>query len=83
MGRAEPIIDSAAHARAADRLLDARGSIYAAFDSLGLFTHEQALDYFAGSPHFQSLPEDQRWKVAGMCMGFALTIVEQERGHAQ
>lgn len=40
----DPVADSAAHERAARLLLQARGSIYAAFDALGCgFDHEAAL----------------------------------------
>ena len=72
--------ESVAHRRAANRLRGARGSVYDAFDRLGCgINHEEALDYLHGSPGFQSLPEDQRAKVAGLVMGFALTAVESER----
>lgn len=76
----DPVADSAAHERAARLLLQARGSIYAAFDALGCgFDHEAALAYLEGSPGFQALPEDQRGKVTGLVMGFALTAVESVR----
>jgi hypothetical protein len=68
------------HGAAANRLLAARGSIYAAFDNLACgMDHDEALAYLDGSPHFASLPEDVRGKVAGLCMGFALTAVEGDR----
>lgn len=65
---------------AADRLARADGSIYAAFDELGCgFDHEWALSYIAGSPSFNALPEDERGKVVGLVLGFAITAVEAER----
>lgn len=74
------VVDSAAHAAAADRLEAARGSIYEAFDGLGVgFDHEEAVDYMMGSLWFQSLPEKYRAMCLGSCMGFALTVVESDR----
>src|SRR4051794_37215424 len=65
---------------AAERLRRADGSIYAAFDELGCgFDHEWALGYIAGSPSFNALPEDERGKVVGLVLGFAITAVEAER----
>src|SRR3954454_2502600 len=68
------------HDAATARLIAARGSIYAAFDNLACgMGHDEAVAYLSGSPHFTSLPEDVRGKVAGLCMGFALTAVESDR----
>jgi hypothetical protein len=72
------LADSRANQKAKGRLVAAGGSVYEAFDRLGCgIDHQQMLDYLAGSLHFQTLPEDQRGKVAGLVMGTA--FVESER----
>lgn len=74
------IADSRANGRAAGRLLQAQGSIYEAFDHLGCgFDHDQVIEFLNGTLAFQTLPDDARWKVAGMVMGFAMVAVESER----
>lgn len=77
---AQDLIDTDAHHRASDRLVASRGSIYRAFDELDCgITHEQVMGYLWGSPSFASLHVDLQGKVAGMIMGFALTVVESDR----
>jgi hypothetical protein len=74
------LADSRANEIAGNRVLAARGSIYLAFDNLGCgIDHDQALEFLAGSPHFQALDERQRGLVAGIVMGFAIVAVESER----
>ncbi len=74
------LADSHANERAGNRLLAARGSIYAAFDNLACgIDHEQALEFLRGSPHFQALDERDQGLLAGVVMGFAIVAVESER----
>lgn len=69
---------SVAHVRAQGRLLAADCRIFKAFDNLGLdFDHEDVLDYLEGAPGFLAFPESQRGYVAGLVMGFALTVAEE------
>lgn len=78
------------HRAGARRLIEARGSIYAAFDSLALgFDHAEAVGYLMGSPHMTALATNdskqhpcpvhdtaKAGRIVGLCMGFALTCVE-------
>lgn len=76
---ATDIVETLAHERASDRLLAARGSVFAAFDELDLgFVAEDALNYMAFA--LSSFPEELRARAAGLAMGFALTAVEADRG---
>jgi hypothetical protein len=74
------LADGEANARAADRLVATDGAVFPAFDSLGCgITHVDALEFLSGAPSFQALPEDRRWLVAGMILGFAMVAVESDR----
>lgn len=58
----------------------ARGSIFAAFDALGCgFDRDQATEYLSGSVTLQQLPDDVAIRVIGVCMAFAMTVVESDR----
>lgn len=72
------IVSSAPQDAGEQRLLAAKGSIREAFDGLDLgWTYEDVWDYLEGSPTFQTMG-DERGKVAGLVMGFAIVAVERE-----
>lgn len=73
------LADSTANQKAGDRVQTARGSIYAAFDSLDCgITHDEAIEYLHGSPHFAALG-DRQGVALGMILGFAMVAVEADR----
>jgi hypothetical protein len=68
-----------AHDRAAARLLDARGAVYEAFDSLGLgVTAEQMREWFMESPGGQRFGDDAGFAL-GAALGTAIVAVELDR----
>lgn len=70
-----------AQREAAERLLEARGSIRAAFESLDLgFDYDDALAYLRGSPSWQAITTDtSEGLMFGAILGFAITAVEADR----
>ena len=66
---------------AARRLVDAGGSIRDAFESLGLFTFDQALEYVRETPTWRSfrLSEQDEARLFGVVLAFAVTVVEADR----
>jgi hypothetical protein len=76
----EFIIDSDAHNAAAQRMIDADGAVFAAFDGLDCgFDHAQVLDYLMGMRTFAELPVELQGKFAGAVMACAMTLVESDR----
>lgn len=75
--RHEPIIDSRAQDRGAERLRR-EGGIRKAFDSLGLgWDFDDLADYLTiANPHF---PEELHGRLAGAVAAFAIVVAEKER----
>ena len=69
------------HGAAADRLVEARGSIRAAFESLDLgFGYDEALEYLRGAPSWQAITSKRSEGLTfGALLGFAITAVEADR----
>lgn len=78
--RGETLTESRAVAAVQDRITDARGSVFVAFDATECgFDAQQAVEFLEGSLHFQSLPADLQGKVVGLALGFAMVAVESDR----
>lgn len=75
----------AAHDRAVDRLLEHRGSIRAAFDSLDLgIEFEDVIAYLERDFHVKAVVDapdldSAHGRMVGMAAGFAIAAVEAER----
>lgn len=78
------LLNSTAHHAAGNRLLVTGGSIYEAFDGLGIgYDHDAALAFIENTATFQELGREYQHKVAGMVMAFAIVAVEADRLHRQ
>lgn len=63
---------------AQDRLLEHEQRSYDAFDSLGIFSHEEAID-FAFAPLAKYVPGNNLGLVMGVMLMFGATCVEADR----
>lgn len=77
MGR---ISGSRAAVRAGERLIAARGSIRAAWDSLGLgWSFDDLSAYLRGADGYDDIPDELRGKMLGIAAGVVILAVEHDR----
>lgn len=74
------IVSSRAAVRAAERIAAARGSIRAAWESLGLgWSFDDLMAYFDSSEAAQAVPKELHGKMLGVSAAVAILAVEQTR----
>lgn len=53
--------------------------VFPAFDSLEIFDHHTAIEFLKAPLGAIRLPEDQRGRMAGIVLAFAITAIEADR----